>query len=70
MFSGVKLGSKSIRWSKGLPSSEFTDDHDANAVAMSAFYLSSLPNVAARREVVKQMWHSGAEVIVSRSRAL
>lgn len=65
VLQGVKLGSRELRWGRGLPSSEFKEDPDANAVAMSAFHLSSLPDIAARKEILKQMWHSGADVVVS-----
>ena len=34
-------------------------------MALSAFYLSTLPTPLARKAIVKEMWQSGAEVIVS-----
>ena len=63
----MKLGAKDLRWNRGLASSEFAEKSDANAVALSAFYLSFLPNEAARKEVINQVWNSGADVMVSRN---
>jgi len=36
-----------------------------NVLALSAFMLSALPNAQARKVLVKEMWESGAEVMVS-----
>lgn len=36
-----------------------------NALAISAFHLSSLPTALARKQMVKEMWESGAHTLVS-----
>jgi hypothetical protein len=36
-----------------------------DALALSAFMLSALPTAQARKVLVKEMWESGAEVMVN-----
>ena len=65
MFVGVELGPWSARWQRS-----FQDDdkirriEGKNVIALSAFMLSSLPTVLSRKALVKEMWESGAEMMV------
>ena len=62
---GTDIGGTNVRWAKGLTDMDRilpTERHET--LALSAFHLSSLPTDIARKEVVKQMWESGADVIV------
>ncbi|KAI0361117.1 Rsm22-domain-containing protein [Trametes cingulata] len=61
----IEMGNLEVSWQKAF--------HDDNAVereggsqvmALSAFLLSSLPTSSERRALVKEMWDSGAEVMV------
>ncbi|EJD03728.1 Rsm22-domain-containing protein [Fomitiporia mediterranea MF3/22] len=59
------VGSASVRWHKAYSKDEqIQRSEGGDVLALSAFHLSSLPTPAARKEMVKQMWSSGAEVIV------
>lgn len=40
-------------------------DDGASTLAISAFVLSQLPTPANKKQIVKEMWNSSAEVIVS-----
>ncbi|KZS91904.1 hypothetical protein SISNIDRAFT_456089, partial [Sistotremastrum niveocremeum HHB9708] len=55
-----------ISWRKGyhLENDKIPRSQGYDAVALSAFSLSSLSSPLARKEAVKQMWESGAEYIV------
>ncbi|KAH7915708.1 mitochondrial small ribosomal subunit Rsm22-domain-containing protein [Hygrophoropsis aurantiaca] len=65
LLNGIKLGSLSTNWQKTfreddrLPISEGT-----NVLAMSAFMLSSLPTSLAKKNLVKEIWESGASTII------
>jgi len=37
----------------------------SDTLALSAFMLSALPTAQARKVLVKEMWESGAEIMVS-----
>lgn len=54
-----------IKWSKGLSDGDYASSSEGQTLALSAFHLSSLPTAVARKELIKQMWDSGANVIVS-----
>lgn len=62
----VKMGGISTSWNKG-----FSDEHNLatghgqGTVAISAFHLSEAKGDVERKDLVKQMWNSGAETIVS-----
>lgn len=62
----VKLGAISTSWHKG-----FSDEHNLivgqgqRVVAISAFHLSEAKSDIERKDLVKQMWNSGADTIVS-----
>ena len=66
IHSDVKLDGISTDWNKGF-SDEYTLSarQGQNAVAISAFHLSEAKNDIERKDIVKQMWNSGAETIVS-----
>ncbi len=62
----MDLGSISVTWQKSFHEDDAVDPIDgANVVALSAFLLSSLPTHVDRKVLVKEMWGSGAGVIVS-----
>lgn len=66
-----ELGQLSVVWQKSFKDSDRiqrSDGHDT--VALSAFMLSSLPTAASRKAVVKEMWESGAQIMVTFSRLL
>lgn len=62
----AKLDKISASWHKG-----FSDEHNLiagqgqGAVAISAFHLSEAKGDVERKDLVKQMWNSGADTIVS-----
>jgi hypothetical protein len=61
----IDLGSLSVSWQRS-----FRDDdkirrsEGQDTVALSAFMLTSLPTTIARKALVKEMWESGAHVMV------
>ncbi|KAL4251512.1 Mitochondrial RNA Methyltransferase [Abortiporus biennis] len=62
-----ELGQESLKvnWQKGFAAdNRITHSEGANVVALSAFLLSSLHTPLARKQVVKEMWESGAETII------
>ncbi|KAM5531353.1 hypothetical protein V8D89_014998 [Ganoderma adspersum] len=61
----VDLGGVSVAWQKSFHEDDAVDSVDgSNIVALSAFLLSSLPTHVDRKVLIKEMWESGAEVIV------
>lgn len=55
-----------MRWLRGFSDTEqIYRSEGTDVLALSAFYLSSLSTSLARRDLVKQIWSSGASVIVS-----
>lgn len=65
-YKGIDLGETKTWWHRALADSErIRRSEGSDALALSAFHLSSLPNAVARKELVKTMWSSGAGVIVS-----
>jgi hypothetical protein len=62
----VDCGSLSVSWQKTWHEDDkMNRSRGSDTVALSAFMLSALPNGQARRGLVKEMWESGAEVMVS-----
>jgi ribosomal protein RSM22 (predicted rRNA methylase) len=60
------LGKTQISWQRNWREDNIFSPEDArNSLALSAFTLSSLPTDLARKQLVKEMWQSGAEVLVS-----
>lgn len=62
---GIDLGSLSMSWQKSFKEDDLirrSEGHDM--LAMSAFMLTSLPGGLARKALVKEMWESGAHVMV------
>ena len=64
----MERGSLSVSWKKTLDE-DFTlsGSQRARTIALSAFTLSALPSPQARKVMVREMWESGAEVMVSLS---
>lgn len=61
----VELGGLNISWQKSFRDDNVIERSEGkNALALSAFLLSSTPTTHARRALVKQMWESGADVMV------
>ncbi|KAI5124137.1 hypothetical protein M0805_000948 [Coniferiporia weirii] len=61
----VDIGNVEVKWAKGFSETEQVQRSEGgDTLALSAFHLSSLPTHIARKEMVKQMWNSGANVIV------
>ena len=59
------MGALHVSWQKSLHDEDVVNPQDGvGAMALSAFLLSSLPTTAERKLLVKEMWESGAEVIV------
>ena len=66
MHLGSDLGTTDVRWRRGyIGSEQVSRSENGELLALSAFHLSSLPNPIARKGLIKQMWSSGADVIVS-----
>lgn len=62
---GVDIGSLSASWQKSFHDDNRIQRSDGTGVlALSAFILSSLPTSIARKTLVKEMWESGAEIMV------
>lgn len=61
----IDLGSLSPSWQKSFHDSDRVRRVEGgDTVALSAFMLSSLPTPLARKTMVKEMWESGADVMV------
>ena len=62
----IDLGSRTVNWgARRDQSKQWEHNNKSHTLALSAFYLSSLKTIASKKELVKEMWDSGAEVIVS-----
>lgn len=62
----VDIGQTTVRWQKGFSDVDYVRRSEGGSVlALSAFYLSTLPTPLARKAAVKEMWKSGAGTIVS-----
>ena len=60
------MGNVSVSWQKTFHEEDKSPRNESSDVlALSAFMLSSLPTPVARKQVVKEMWESGANMIVS-----
>jgi len=62
---GAPEGKIQVTWQKTFREENVVprgSGHDA--LALSAFMLSALPNPVAQKEMVKEMWDSGADTIV------
>ena len=59
------MGSLSVSWQKSLKDEDRIRRSDGqDTMALSAFMLTSLPTPLARKALVKEMWESGAHVMV------
>lgn len=65
----IDMGNLSVSWQKCFHEDNVVGREDGSDVlALSAFLISSLPNHVDRKLLVKEMWDSGAEVMVSTRR--
>ncbi|GLB35731.1 putative mitochondrial small ribosomal subunit Rsm22 [Lyophyllum shimeji] len=65
LFKGIDTGNLSMLWQKSFKADDQiprSEGHDA--IALSAFMLTSLPTPQMRKALVKEMWESGAHVMV------
>jgi hypothetical protein len=61
----VDLGSLSISWQRSFKDNDKIQRSEGqDTVALSAFMLTSLSTTVARKALVKEMWESGAHVMV------
>ncbi|KAI4528744.1 Rsm22-domain-containing protein [Schizophyllum commune Loenen D] len=65
LLKNMGLSENHVNWQKAYHEEDILPRNERNnAMAMSAFALAAQPNPLARRRVVKQMWESGAELMV------
>ncbi|KAF7436331.1 37S ribosomal protein S22 [Pleurotus ostreatus] len=65
LLQNLDLGALSLSWQKCFQEGDKVQGSlGHNTLALSAFTLSSLPTPIARKALVKEMWESGADVIV------
>jgi hypothetical protein len=65
ILQGAHIGELSVQWQKTFHEDDHAKPADGGrTLAISAFSLSALPNAAARKQLVREMWDSGAETIV------
>ncbi|KAG6883795.1 hypothetical protein C0993_003698 [Termitomyces sp. T159_Od127] len=65
LFEGIDVGNLSLRWQKSFKEVDQvprSQGHDT--VALSSFMLTSLPTAQHRKALVKEMWESGAHLMV------
>lgn len=66
MSAEMELGETKITWQKTFREENMHNRSEGqNTLALSAFLLSTLPAPHLKKALVKQMWDSGADVIVS-----
>lgn len=59
------MGTLDIAWQKAFHEDNLlTGAESSKVLAVSAFLLSSIPTPVERKALVKEMWESGAEVMV------
>lgn len=67
-FSGVQSEATLVSWRKAWHSEDnITPSSGGDVVALSAFLLTTLPDVLARKKLVQEIWESGANTIVGLS---
>ncbi|KAI0800808.1 mitochondrial small ribosomal subunit Rsm22-domain-containing protein [Fomes fomentarius] len=65
LIKDIDMGNLSVSWQKSFHEDNVVGREDGSDVmALSAFLLSSLPSHVDRKLLVKEMWDSGAEVMV------
>lgn len=65
-MAGVNVGQTRVRWQRGFSDTDHVHRSEGgNVLALSAFYLSTLASPLDRKAAVKEMWQSGANVLVS-----
>ncbi|KAH8119963.1 Rsm22-domain-containing protein [Phellopilus nigrolimitatus] len=65
LVQGKDICTTKITWNRGFSiGEEISHSGSDDVLALSAFHLSSLPSQLARKEMIKQMWSSGANIIV------
>lgn len=61
----VETGNLTVSWQKSFHEDDvMRRENGSSVMALSAFLLSSLPTHVDRKMLVKEMWDSGAEVMV------
>ena len=62
----AELGDLRVSWQRMLQQDDkISKEQGGNVIALSAFALSSLQTPLAKKQLVKEMWESGANTIVS-----
>ncbi|TFK56512.1 Rsm22-domain-containing protein [Heliocybe sulcata] len=65
LLQSINLGNMNVSWQRSLHEGDSVERADGgDVVALSAFQLSSLPTTFARKDLVKEIWESGANMIV------
>ena len=63
--SDVNMGNLDVSWQKSFHEENVLSPNEGrNVMALSAFLLSSCPGHVDRKALVKEMWESGAEIMV------
>ncbi|KAF8347029.1 mitochondrial small ribosomal subunit Rsm22-domain-containing protein [Amanita rubescens] len=62
LVDGIDCGKLRIHWQKSFRKESYSDNKQT--IALSAFFLSTLSTPIARKKLVKEIWESGAEVMV------
>lgn len=63
---GINLGKLDVTWQRSFQEHNKRPSEEADGVlALSAFMLSTIQNPLSRKALVKEMWESGADTIVS-----
>ncbi|KAI0673595.1 mitochondrial small ribosomal subunit Rsm22-domain-containing protein [Trametes maxima] len=61
----VEMGNLDVSWQKSFHEDNIVDrTHGTKVLAVSAFLMSSLPTPVDRKTLVREMWDSGAEVMI------
>lgn len=64
----LDTGDTTVRWRRGYSESDQLEEAEGGDIlALSAFYLSSLSSAIGRRDLIKQMWSSRANIFVRKT---
>lgn len=62
----INTGDTNVTWKRSFQGSEpIVRSENGEILALSAFLLSTLPSPVARKTLLKEIWESGADIIVS-----
>ncbi|KAJ3487116.1 hypothetical protein NLI96_g3758 [Meripilus lineatus] len=65
LMKGIDLGAMNATWQKSFQEiNKIRRTEGKNVIALSAFMLSSLPTPLSRKALVKEIWESGAEMMI------